>query len=195
MKAIQLLAAAALLLGSCHKPLPERTAAGFINGGSTMHVLMLDDMEGGTAQPLAFAIDDDTRFEGGAVLEGNIAEVTYRPARDEQPAVATLVVTDATYPEVLGRWATPENAALPVAIELLTCGRVAQSSPAEALAFTRWGLSGRDGEITLTGTLTTPDDGQTYPFVTAAELSKVDGNRILTLKPENGPRTELHFVE
>ena len=196
MKILPAITVATTLLASCRTPQqPELTAAGFVGKASSASCIVIDDMESDPPRRLSFAIDDDTRFEGGDMIEGNIAEVTYRPAAEGQPAVAVSVTADTTYPEVIGRWKTPENAKLPVTIELLVHGGVRHILPSEAMTFTRWQLEGSDDTITLFGTIKLPDEETPREFATEAVLSKEEGRKILTLKPQGGKPAKLHFVE
>lgn len=196
MKILPAITVATALLASCRStPQPEMTAAGFIDRATSANIIVLNETYGETPRRLSFTIDDDTRFDGGDIVEGNIAEVTYRPAVDGQPAVATSVTADTTYPEVLGQWKTPENAKLPVTIELRACGELHQIRPADVLTFARWQLEGSDNSIIIFGTVRLPDGQTPCEFATKAELSNVDGRKILTLKPDKGGETKLYFVE
>lgn len=182
------------MLASCCHQQQELTTAGFIDS-ATPHSIVLNSMEDDAPGKIVFAIDDDTQFDPDGIIEGNIAEVIYLPAEQGEAATAISIITDATYPDVLGPWKTYENAALPVAIELHTCGRLTQTRPAQLLTFTRWQLEGTDGAITLFGKVTLPGGGQSGEFATRAVFSREKGKKILTLQPDNDRETKLYFVE
>ncbi len=194
MKRLIATAAAAAILVSCSRQQQELTTAGFIDS-ATPHRIVLNSMEGENPGKTVFAIDDDTQFDPDGIIEGNIAEVIYLPSEQGETATAISIITDATYPDVLGLWKTYENAALPVAIELHTCGRLTQTRPTQVLTFTRWQLEGTDNTIMLFGRVTLPGGEQSGEFATRAVFSREKGKKLLTLKPDNGRETKLYFVE
>ena len=154
--------------------------AGYIVGTPSAEQITI---EGDTIGLRSFNISDDTIIEGGVLVEGNIAEIIFTPT-DEEGSLpyASLITTDKTYAQALGRWATDKGAQLEIDIELQPHGRIAQTAPADILRFERWQITGRENEITLYGTLSLPPDWSAYN-----EARKKDKDTPL---PE---RREQHF--
>ena len=74
MKKVVMMACAALLAVSCggDKKAEIKQMSGFVDGGTSMHVLVVDPIGGDAAQQ-SFALDDATDFkEAYGLLEGNV---------------------------------------------------------------------------------------------------------------------------
>ena len=159
----------ALLLTSCHTPVEPQTVAGYIVGTPSAEQITI---AGDTIGVRRFNISDETIIEGGTLVEGNIAEIIFTPTDDEGTLPdATLITTDKTYSQALGRWATSDKAQLKIDIELLPHGRIEQSAPDQVLSFERWQITGCEDEIMLYGTLSLPPDWSQY---TKAQMKEKD---------------------
>ncbi len=170
----------ALLLSSCRTHVEPQIVAGYIVGTPSAEQITI---KGDTIGVRTFNISDETIIEGGVLVEGNIAEIVFTPTTEEGTLPdASLITTDKTYSQALGRWATNDKAQLKIDIELLPHGRIKQTAPADVLRFERWQITGRENEITLYGTLSLPPDWSTYN-----EARKKDKDTPL---PE---RREQHF--
>ena len=76
------MACAALLAVSCggDKKAEIKQMSGFVDGGTSMHVLVVDPIGGDAAQQ-SFALDDATDLkEAYGLLEGNVVMVDYKAA-------------------------------------------------------------------------------------------------------------------
>ncbi|MBQ5664382.1 MAG: hypothetical protein IIV41_00770, partial [Akkermansia sp.] len=70
--------------------------------------------------PLKIAIQEETQFNGGAPIVGNIAEVVYLPAEEDGSLPTAVSVTaDKTFPQALGKWESRNERNLDIEIELL----------------------------------------------------------------------------
>lgn len=190
-------------------------AAGYIESA------MLDEsiiIKGDTIGVRHFAIDEQTVFEGGEMVEGNIAEIIYMPAEEEgELPLALTITTDETYPKSLGRWATEGKVTLQVDIELQPRGGIVQHEPQQALRFTSWQLAGEENRITLYGTMSLPPEFKkekkdkkeeeiTIParrersFSISATLTKqsdsnTESRMVLVLRTEKGRESKLYKQE
>ena len=82
MKKVVMMACAALLAVSCEgdKKAEIKQMSGFVDGGTSMHVLVVDPI-GGDAARQSFALDDATDLkEAYGLLEGNVVMVDYKAA-------------------------------------------------------------------------------------------------------------------
>ena len=169
-----------LLLASCSTPVEPQIVAGYIVSTPSAEQITI---EGDTIGVRTFNISDETIIEGSVLVEGNIAEIIFTPTDEEGTLpYASLITTDRTYSQALGRWATNEKEQLKIDIELLPHGRIAHTAPADVLRFERWQITGRENVITLYGTLSLPPDWSAYN-----EARKKDKDTPL---PE---RREQHF--
>ncbi len=131
-------------------------AAGYIDAASSTESIVI---KGDTIGVRHFAIDEQTLFEGGEIVEGNIAEVIYMPSlEDGELPYAITVTTDETYPKALGRWTTEPKAPLKIDLELKPRGRITQHQPEQTIHFTSWQLAGKENEILLYGVISLPPD-------------------------------------
>lgn len=106
---------------------------------------------------VVFAITEHTQLCGGALLEGNLAEVVYSDSQEKGVLPQAISITaDKTFPQALGRWATRRSDTLHIDIELLPDGRIQQHAPADILTYTRWRLTAEEDIIELCGTLWLP---------------------------------------
>ena len=190
-------------------------AAGYIESATPEESIII---KGDTIGVRHFAIDEQTTFEGGEMVEGNIAEIIYMPTQKEgELPLALTITTDETYPKTLGRWTTEGKVPLQVDIELEPRGRITQHEPQQALRFTSWQLSGEENKITLYGTISLPPDyskdkndkkeeAQTLPtrrersFSISATLTKqsdsnTESRQVLVLRTENGRESKLYKQE
>ncbi len=210
-----LLAAVISSLSSCRQAEVEpMIAAGYIDVASPESIVI----KGDTIGVRHFAIDEQTVFEGGEMIEGNIAEIIYLPQRnDEELPLALTITTDKTYPKALGRWATEGRVALTVDIELLPHGRIRQHEPQQAMRFTSWQLTGREDEITLYGIISLPAEvkkgekqkkgeevelptRRERSFSTTATITKqadsnTESRQVLILRTEKGRESKLYLKE
>ena len=190
-------------------------AAGYIESAMPDESIII---KGDTIGVRHFAIDEQTVFEGGEMVEGNIAEIIYMPAEEEgELPLALTITTDETYPKSLGRWATEGKVPLQVDIELQPRGRIVQHEPQQALRFTSWQLAGEENRITLYGTMSLPPEFKnekknkkeeeiTIPtrrernFSISATLTKqsdsnTESRQVLVLRTENGRESKLYKKE
>ncbi len=175
-------------------------------------------IKGDTIGVRHFAIDEQTEVEGGEIIEGNIAEIIYMPAtqEDELPRALTIT-TDETYSKALGRWATEGKVPLQVDIELQPRGRILQHEPQQTMRFTAWQLTGEEDKITLYGIISLPpevkktekkkgDEEPTLPVrrersfsITATLAKQSDSNtesrQVLILRTEKGRESKLYLQE
>ena len=190
-------------------------AAGYIESAMPEESIII---KGDTIGVRHFAIDEQTTFEGGEMVEGNIAEIIYMPTQEEDELpLALTITTDETYPKTLGRWTTEGKVPLQVDIELQPRGRITQHEPQQALRFTSWQLSGEENKITLYGTISLPpdyskekkdkkEDEITIPtrrersFSISATLTKqsdsnTESRMVLILRTESGRESKLYKQE
>lgn len=149
---------AVLTLCACHEEPSPQAMVGFV-AETSADMLTIDN---DTTSMRRFAINEQTIFEGGALVEGNPVEVIYMPTVEGTLPVATLVAADATYADALGRWTTDGNVTLKIDIELLPHGRISQQLPQSTMHFAAWELTGEEDVITLHGTLSLPPDWVAY---------------------------------
>ena len=146
---------ALLLLVACHKPAEPISISGFGHSADEEQLTLTND----SIPSRRFLIAESTLIEGGEMAEGNIVEVIYLPSEVEGSAPTALhIITDKTYTESLGRWATEEESRLPIDITLLPHGRIEQSQPGDILRFERWELTAEEGTISLHGVISLPPD-------------------------------------
>lgn len=146
---------ALLLLVACHKPAEPISISGFVHSTDEEQLTLTND----SIPSRRFLIDESTLIEGGEMAEGNIVEVIYLPSEVEGTTPTALhIITDKTYTESLGRWATEEESRLPIDITLLPHGRIEQSQPNDILRFERWELTAEEGTISLHGAISLPPD-------------------------------------
>ena len=190
-------------------------AAGYIESATPEESIII---KGDTIGVRHFAIDEQTVFEGGEMVEGNIAEIIYMPTEEEgELPLALTITTDETYPKSLGRWATEGKVPLQVDIELQPRGVIVQHEPQQALRFTSWQLAGEENRITLYGTMSLPpefnkekkekkEEEITTParrersFCISATLTKqsdsnTDSRQVLVLRTEKGRESKLYKQE
>ena len=190
-------------------------AAGYIESAMPEQSVII---KGDTIGVRHFAIDEQTVFEGGEMVEGNIAEIIYMPAEEESELpLALTITTDKTYPKSLGRWATEGKVPLQVDIELQPRGVIVQHEPQQALRFTSWQLAGEENRITLYGTMSLPpefnkekkekkEEEITIPtrrersFSISATLTKqsdsnTESRQVLVLRTEKGRESKLYKQE
>ena len=146
---------ALLLLVACHKPAEPISISGFVHSADEEQLTLTND----SIPSRRFLIDESTLIEGGEMAEGNIVEVIYLPSEVEGSTPTALhIITDKTYTESLGRWATEGESRLPIDITLLPHGRIEQSQPNDILRFERWELTAEEGTISLHGVISLPPD-------------------------------------
>lgn len=146
---------ALLLLVACHKPAEPISISGFVHSADEEQLNLTND----SIPSRRFLIAESTLIEGGEMAEGNIVEVIYLPSEVEGATPTALhIITDKTYTESLGRWATEEESRLPIDITLLSHGRIEQSQPNDILRFERWELTAEEGTISLHGVISLPPD-------------------------------------
>lgn len=190
-------------------------AAGYIESAMPEQSIII---KGDTIGVRHFAIDEQTVFEGGEMVEGNIAEIIYMPTEEEgELPLALTITTDETYPKSLGRWATEGKVSLQVDIELQPRGVIVQHEPQQALRFTSWQLAGEENRITLYGTMSLPPEFKkekkdkkeeeiTIParrernFSISATLTKqsdsnTESRMVLVLRTEKGRESKLYKQE
>lgn len=190
-------------------------AAGYIESAMPDESIII---KGDTIGVRHFAIDEQTVFEGGEMVEGNIAEIIYMPTEEEgELPLALTITTDETYPKSLGRWATEGKVSLQVDIELQPRGGIVQHEPQQALRFTSWQLAGEENRITLYGTMSLPpefnkekkdkkEEEITIParrersFSISATLTKqsdsnTESRMVLVLRTEKGRESKLYKQE
>ncbi|MBR5282433.1 MAG: hypothetical protein IKU22_06610 [Alistipes sp.] len=143
------------LLASCREHIEPLSVAGYIVDTNNSNEIVLHILDS-VPDVRRYAVDDNTLFSGGSVVEGNIAEVIYMPSDDESLPVAQSVTADATYPRFLGQWISDKSSALRIDILLEPRGRVVQNSPESTFRFEIWQLTGEENTITLHGTLSLP---------------------------------------
>lgn len=151
-----LLAIIASLLTACHKSIEPQCIAGFITSAVEGEQITLD-VEDSIPSRRTYTITANTTIDGGALIEGNIAEVIYMPT--EQATLkpeAISINTDENYARFLGRWRTAKQDKLQLDIALLARGRIEQIQPDTVLRFERWQLSGEENKIKIFGTLSLP---------------------------------------
>ena len=105
-----MMACAALLAVSCggDKKAEIKQMSGFVDGGTSMHVLVVDPIGGDAAQQ-SFALDDATDLkEAYGLLEGNVVMVDYKAAGEGEMPVATKVACSKDYADAIGRWVMPD---------------------------------------------------------------------------------------
>lgn len=146
---------ALLLLVACHKPAEPISISGFVHSADEEQLTLTND----SIPSRRFLIAESTLIEGGEMAEGNIVEVIYLPSEVEGTTPTALhIITDKTYTESLGRWATEGESRLPIDITLLPHGRIEQSQPNNILRFERWELTAEEGTISLHGVISLPPD-------------------------------------
>ena len=190
-------------------------AAGYIESAMPDESIII---KGDTIGVRHFAIDEQTVFEGGEMVEGNIAEIIYMPAEEDgELPLALTITTDETYPKSLGHWATEGKVPLQVDIELQPRGRIVQHEPQQALRFTSWQLAGEENRITLYGTMSLPPEFKKEKkdkkeeeiiiparrernFSISATLTKqsdsnTESRQVLILRTEKGRESKLYKQE
>ena len=190
-------------------------AAGYIESATPEESIII---KGDTIGVRHFAIDEQTEFEGGEVVEGNIAEVIYMPSSEpSELPLALTITTDTTYPKALGRWTTAAKAQLQIDLELKPRGRIIQHQPQQALHFTSWQLSGEDEQIVLHGIISLPpeiekaekrkkDEEPTLPQrrerkfkitarVTKQSDSNTESREVMIFRTEKGVESRLYLQE
>ena len=190
-------------------------AAGYIEAASSSENIII---KGDTIGVRHFAIDEQTEFKGGEVVEGNIAEVIYMPSSEpSELPIALTITTDTTYPKALGRWTTAPKAQLQIDLELKPRGRIIQHQPQQALHFTSWQLSGEDEQIILHGIISLPpeiekaekrkkDEEPTLPQrrerkfkitarVTKQSDSNTESREVMIFRTERGVESRLYLQE
>ena len=190
-------------------------AAGYIEAASSSESIII---KGDTIGVRHFAIDEQTQFEGGEIVEGNIAEVIYMPSSEpSELPLALTITTDTTYPKALGRWTTAAKAQLQIDLELKPRGRIIQHQPQQALHFTSWQLSGEDEQIVLHGIISLPpeiekaekrkkDEEPTLPQrrerkfkitarVTKQSDSNTESREVMIFRTEKGVESRLYLQE
>lgn len=178
------MAGAALLAVSCggNKKAEIEQVSGFINGGTSMHVLVVDTI-GSEGGPQTFALDDATDLqEAYGLLEGNLVTVDYRAAAEKgQMPVATKVVCCKEYADAVGRWVMPDpiQKDAVMGVELMVDGK-AQSIHMATLQYASWELQGEPGKLILHGQ--SIGNGQTIDVTDTAVLAENGGVQTLTIE-------------
>lgn len=176
----------ALLTISCREQSEPQRVAGYIIGNATQEQITIAN---DTLPATTFRISENTTQEGGALIEGNIAEIIFLPS--EEPGVqplAQLITADKTYPQALGRWKADKTAALKIDIELLPHGIITHHAPGEVLRFKRWQITAQENIIVLYGTLSLPPDWSAYN-----EARKKDKDTPLPQRRETEFRVEARL--
>lgn len=204
-----------LSLIGCHREIESQAIAGYISEGSDLNTIMITHPDSIT--PLKIAIQEETQFNGGAPIVGNIAEVVYLPAEEDGSLPTAVSVTaDKTFPQALGKWESRNERNLDIEIELLPYGKIIQTAPSDILTYTSWHLTNDENIIELCGRLSLPAekpkkdkkvkksndaDTVTLPtrrirsFRVAAKLGFENNNKVMTITTDNGRKSKLHFVE
>ena len=162
MKKVVMMACAALLAVSCggDKKAEIKQMSGFVDGGTSMHVLVVDPI-GGDAARQSFALDDATDLkEAYGLLEGNVVMVDYKAAGE---GVMPDPVREG---EVMG-------------VELRVGGK-AQSINMATLPYASWELQGEPGKLILHGQ--SIGNGQTIDVTDTAVLGENGGVPTLTIE-------------
>ena len=113
--------------------------SGFVDGGTSMHVLVVDPI-GGDAARQSFALDDATDLkEAYGLLEGNVVMVDYKAAGEGEMPVATKVACSKDYADAIGCWVMPDpvKEGEVMGVELRVGGKAQSINMA-----TRWRLRG-----------------------------------------------------
>lgn len=176
----------ALTLLSCDRAVEPQSVAGYVIDTRNSNQIVLHVPDSIPAER-SYAINDNTLFGGGGIVEGNVAEVIYLPTEDGSQPIAQSVTADVTYPRIIGRWTTDKDDALQIDLLLQPHGVVKQQLPTETLLFDCWQLTGEENQITLHGTLSLP------PQRVARDKSKeltADGEQELQIAPS---RREMRF--
>ena len=163
-----MMACAALLAVSCggDKKAEIKQMSGFVDGGTSMHVLVVDPIGGDAAQQ-SFALDDATDLkEAYGLLEGNVVMVDYKAAGEGEMPVATKVACSKDYADAIG-------------VELHVGGR-AQSIDMATLPYASWELQGEPGKLILHGQ--SIGNGQTIDVTDTAVLGENGGVPTLTIE-------------
>ena len=205
----------ALLSIACREQTEPQIVAGYIVGNPTEEQITI---ECDTLPATTYRLTEQTIIEGGALTEGNIAEIIFLPT--EEPSAqphAERVTADRTYPQALGRWTTAPKAQLQIDLELKPRGRVIQHQPQQALHFTSWQLSGEDEQIILHGIISLPpeiekaekrkkDEEPTLPQrrerkfkitarVTKQSDSNTESREVMIFRTEKGVESRLYLQE
>ena len=176
----------ALLSIACREQTEPQIVAGYIVGNPTEEQITI---ECDTLPATTYRLTEQTIIEGGALTEGNIAEIIFLPT--EEPSAqpyAERVTADRTYPQALGRWTTDKDATLKIDIELLPHGNITHHSPYEVLRFERWQITAQENTIVLYGTLSLPPDWSAYN-----EARKKDKDTSLPQRRERAFRVEARL--
>ena len=156
-----MMACAVLLAVSCggDKKAEIKQMSGFVDGGTSMHVLVVDPI-GGDAARQSFALDDATDLkEAYGLLEGNVVMVDYKAAGEGEMPVATKVACSKDYADAIGRWVMPDpvREGEVMGVELRVGGR-AQSINMATLPYVSWELQGEPGKLIRAEHRQRPDD-------------------------------------
>ena len=183
MKKVVMMACAVLLAVSCggDKKAEIKQMSGFVDGGTSMHVLVVDPI-GGDAARQSFALDDATDLkEAYGLLEGNVVMVDYKAAGEGEMPVATKVACSKDYADAIGRWVMPDpvREGEVMGVELRVGGR-AQSINMAALPYVSWELQGEPGKLILHGQ--SIGNGQTIDVTDTAVLGENGGVPTLTIE-------------
>lgn len=203
------------MLSACHRAIEPQVIAGYIAQGSGKSLILINHPD--STSPFRIILQEDTEYSGGVPIVGNLAEVIYLPATEENPLPIALSVTaDKTYPQALGKWVNRDNRRLEIAIELLPYGHIEQSEPSDILTYTSWHLTDQEDIIELCGTLSLPPerskkekkinssndtDSIVAPqrrlrsFRVTAELLFENNNKVMIITTDKGQKSKLHFVE
>ena len=178
-----MMACAALLAVSCggDKKAEIKQMSGFVDGGTSMHVLVVDPIGGDAAQQ-SFALDDATDLkEAYGLLEGNVVMVDYKAAGEGEMPVATKVACSKDYADAIGRWVMPDpvREGEVMGVELQVGGR-AQSINMATLPYASWELQGEPGKLILHGQ--SIGNGQTFDVTDTAVLGENGGVPTLTIE-------------
>ena len=173
MKKVVMMACAALLAVSCggDKKAEIKQMSGFVDGGTSMHVLVVDPIGGDAAQQ-SFALDDATDLkEAYGLLEGNVVMVDYKAAGEGEMPVATKVACSKDYADAIGRWVMPDpvKEGEVMGVELRVGGK-AQSINMATLPYASWELQGEPGKLILHGQ--SIGNGQTIDVTDTAVLGE-----------------------
>lgn len=143
---------------------------------ASMHFLKLNVV---AVKPtsLDIIIDDNTDLSKAYLMEGNIAEVTYK--KTSTGNVATKILGSEDYYFAVGKWTKPDpiSKGKEMGVELdVNCE--ASSINMATLPYTRWELQGEPGKLILFGK--SIGNGQTDDVKTIVTISKSGDKWIMT---------------